>query len=312
MFVWACAGLMGPVAHGADRPLHLVFIPKASDQVFWDLMRTGVEEAIRESGNVNLTWRGPAYSGDTDSQIRILEAYTQPGVDAILITASDRERLVEPIRAAADRGIPVIVVDSAVNGDRHRAFITTDNEAAGRQAARQMAALLAKQAQVLVLRTLPGSASTDARGRGFVDELKRRAPTVTIVADVYGGGSPGKLRSQASDLLRQWPQVDGIFTVNESSTDGMLRAVRSAGRAGQVKFIGFDATPFLLDGLANGELDALVIQNPRKMGYLAVKAALDLIHQRPRNPATIYTETHLVTRLNARQPDIQRLMCVQC
>lgn len=295
-----------------DKKLHLVFIPKSSDQVFWDLMRQGVERAVREEGNVQLTWRGPAHNDDTDSQIRILQVYTRPDVDAILITPTDRTRLAEPVRAATALGIPVVVVDSGLDGNQHVNTVATDNILGGRLAAKRMVELLGKQGRVMVLRTVAGSASTDERAQGFGAYLKENAPQLRVEADVYGGGSTGRALQSALDLLKNHPDIDGVFTVNESATSAMLRALRERGLARRVKFVGFDSTEPLLQGLENQEIHGLVIQNPQQMGYLGVKAAVAAIHKTPMREKNLYTDTVLVTRENMHSPDIQKLMCVRC
>lgn len=316
------AGWATPAASANARARHLVVIPKSSDQLFWDLVRSGVELAAQEAEqagmNLSLTWRGPAYSGDAEAQIRILQSYTRPGVDAIMLAAADRTRLLEPVRAAVSAGIPVIVLDSALDGDTHLALVTTDNPAAGRQAAREMARRLNGKGDVMVLRTTPGSASTFDRGRGFVDELRRIAPAMRIVADEFGGGSPGDLRARAAEMLRQQPAVDGIFTVNESSTDGMLRALRAVSPARRPVFIGFDATPFLLEAVGSGEIAALVVQDPRRMGQLGAQFAFKVMAGEwpPASPAmpaaALLIDTHLVTRQNMADPAVRKLMCLAC
>ncbi len=317
---WAANAATGATAHARAR--HLVVIPKSSDQLFWDLVRSGVELAAQEAEqagmNLALTWRGPAYSGDADAQIRILQSYTRPGVDAIMLAAADRTRLLEPVRAAVAAGIPVIVLDSALDGDTHLALVATDNPAAGRQAAREMARRLNGKGEVMVLRTTPGSASTFDRGRSFVDELRRIAPAVRIVADEFGGGSPGDLRARAAEMLRQQPAVDGIFTVNESSTDGMLRALRALSPARRPVFIGFDATPLLLEAVGTGEIAALVVQDPRRMGQIGTQLAIKVMTGEwpPATPsmsaAPLLIDTHVVTRQNMSDPAVRKLMCVAC
>ena len=304
-------GLPGP-GQAQEKKLQLVFIPKSSDQVFWDLMRQGVERAVREDGNVQLTWRGPAHNDDTDSQIRILQVYTRPDVDAILITPTDRVRLAGPVRAAAALGIQVAVVDSGLDGNAHASLVATDNLMGGRLAAKRMVELLGKQGRVVVLRTVAGSASTDERAQGFMAYLKENAPQIEVVADVHGGGSTGRALRSAQGLLKKYPAVDGVFAVNESSTEGMLRALRESGLAGRIKFVGFDATDLLLAGLENQDIHGLVIQNPQQMGYLAVKAAVAAVRKTSVPERAIYTDTTLVTRENMRTPAIQKLMCVKC
>lgn len=308
LLVFLSLVFMLPLAQSKDEDLNIVFIPKSSDQDFWTFMRQGVEEGIRERGNISLTWRGPSYNDDTDAQIKILQEYTRPGIDAIIIAPTDRVRLANPVRKAATLGIKVIVVDSAIDGSDYRSFITTDNYSAGKLAAKQLSALLGARGNILVFRTVAGSASTDDRAKGFIDQLKSSSPTMTIIADEYGGGSRGKALHSANKILESIHNIDGLFAVNESASDGMLRALRSAGLAGKVRFIGFDSTPFLLEGLEKQEIDGLIVQNPRQMGYLGIKAAIAAVDESPVKDRTIFTNTTMVTRENYKKPDIQKLL----
>lgn len=290
------------------RDLDVVFIPKARDQVFWTFMRQGVERAMREDGHVQLTWRGPAHNDDVDSQIEILRIYSKPGVDAIIIAATDRSRLVASVEQAAALGIKVVAVDSALDGKAHTNFVTTNNFAAGKLAAERLASLLNRQGTVAILRTIAGSGSTEERADGFIDYMKKNAPRISIVADDYGGGTRGKAARSAAQLLEEHPNLDGIFAVNESTSDGMLRALRQAGLAGKKKFVGFDTTDFLLDGLDKQEINGLVVQDPRQMGYLSMKAALTAARGAAMKDSTILTDAVMVTRDNYRKPEIQVLL----
>jgi ribose transport system substrate-binding protein len=296
------------IAPAFARDLNVVFIPKSRDQDFWTFMRQGVERAIREDGHVNLTWRGPAHNDDVDSQIDILRIYSKPEVDAIIIAATDRSRLVEPVKQAAALGIKVVAVDSSLDGNGHVNFITTNNVAAGKLAAERMSELLNGQGAVAVLRTIVGSGSTEDRANGFIDYIKKHAPRISIVADEYGGGTRGKAARSAALLLEKHPNVDGIFAVNESTSDGALRALRQAGIAGKKKFVGFDTTDFLLNGLKKQEIHGLVVQDPRQMGYLSMKAAVAAARGAPIREATILTDAVMVTRDNVQKPEIQALL----
>jgi ribose transport system substrate-binding protein len=293
-------------AHARD--LDVVFIPKARDQDFWTFMRQGVDRAVQEEGGVRLTWRGPAHNDDIESQIQIVRIYSRPGVDAIVIASTDRARLAEPVRQAVAQGIKVVAVDSALDGNAHANFVTTDNAAAGRLAAERLAGLLNRRGSVAVLRTVPGSGSTEERANGFTDYLKKNVPQMTVVADAYGGGTRGKATRSAGRLLEKFPQLDGIFAVNESTTDGILRALRQAGLAGKKKFLGFDTTGFLLDGLRKQEIHGLVVQDPRQMGYLAMKAAVAAARGTAIKPQLILTEAVMVTLENYQKPEIQALL----
>lgn len=290
------------------RDLEVVFIPKSRDQIFWTFMRQGVERAMREDGHVQLTWRGPAHNDDVDSQIEILRIYSRPGVDAIIIAATDRSRVVASVEQAAALGIKVVAVDSALDGKAHTNFITTNNVAAGRMAAERLAGLLNRQGRVAILRTIAGSGSTEERAEGFIDYMKKNAPRINIVADEYGGGTRGKAARSAALLLERHPDLDGIFAVNESTSDGMLRGLRQAGLAGKRKFVGFDTTDFLLEGLGKQEINGLVVQDPRQMGYLSMKAALAAARGAAMKDQTILTDAVMVTRDNYGKPEIQALL----
>jgi len=286
--------------------LNIVVIPKGSDHVFWDFIRAGVDQAVNETGNINLTWRGPAYNDDTPSQIKIVELYTKPETNAMIIVPTDKQALIEPIKKATELGIKVIVIDSGLDGNYHLSFIGTNNVEGGVLAAKHLAALINDQGKVMVLRTVQGSASTDQRAEGFVQEMKNH-PNITVVADEYGGGSSGKSYHAAKKLLGEQTDLQGVFAVNESSTDGMLKALRELGLAQKVKFVGFDASDPLIDGLAKKDIDALVIQNPHQMGYMGIKTAVAAIRNEAVEPL-VYTDVVLATPENYQAPDIHALL----
>jgi ribose transport system substrate-binding protein len=101
--------------------------------------------------------------------------------------------------------------------------------------------------------------------------------------------------------------VQGIFTPNESTTFGMLLALRKAGLAGKVRFVGFDASEKLVQAVRTGEIDALVVQRPFEMGYLAVKTMVSFLKGKPVDKR-IDTGSTLVTRDNLDQPEIKALV----
>lgn len=289
------------------KEMNIIVIPKGSDHIFWDFIRAGVDQAIEEIGGIKLTWRGPAYNDDTDSQIKLVEAYTKPEVDAIILVPCDKQRLVAPVKKATAQGIKVIVIDSGLDENYHLSFIGTDNYAAGKVAAEQLVSLLNGEGKVMVFRTVKGSASTDQRGDGFVDALKPLAPKIELAADEYGGGSTGKSYHAALKLLKDFPDLKGIFAVNEGATEGMLKALQETGLAGKIEFIGFDSTKMLLDGLAKKEIDGLMIQNPREMGYLGIKTAVAAVQKEAVKPL-VYTGAVLATPENYQTPAIKTLL----
>jgi ribose transport system substrate-binding protein len=304
--LWVLLGLFASCQVASAQQMNIVVIPKGSDHVFWDFIRVGVDKAVTEIGNINLTWRGPAFNDDTPSQIKLVELYTRKQMDAIILVPTDKQALLEPVRKATRAGIKVIVIDSGLDGTDHLSFIGTDNFQVGVLAAQHLSSLLGDKGKVLVLRTVKGSASTDRRAEGFLEEIKNH-PEIEVVADEYGGGSLGRSYHFAKKLLEQHSGIHGIFAVNESSTAGMLKALRALNLAAGMQFIGFDASDYLIEGLASGEVEGLIIQNPRQMGYLGVKAAVAALRGEPLAPNN-YTGVVVATPGNYQTPDIHGLL----
>ena len=97
--------------------------------------------------------------------------------------------------------------------------------------------------------------------------------------------------------------MQAVFCPNESSTYGMLLALRSRGLAGKVVFVGFDSSSDLVSGLEAGDITALVVQNPLRMGYLGVKTAVESLRS-GKVAQRIDTGVALVTKENMAKPEI--------
>ena len=91
-------------------------------------------------------------------------------------------------------------------------------------------------------RPAEGSASTTERERGFTDELHAKFPGITVISsDQYAGATRETAKRASENLLNRFGgDLQGIFTPNETSTVGMLLALQDIGRAGKIKFVGFD------------------------------------------------------------------------
>ncbi len=260
-------------AEGGKRPAVAV-IPKGTTHEFWKTVHAGAMKAGREE-DAEILWQGPSKEDDRKSQIELVQNFTSRGIDAIVLAPLDENALVRPVEAAVKHGIPVVIIDSDLKSKDFASFVATDNYAAGKLAAKHMADVLAPAAKVMVMRYLEGSASNSNRENGFLDGLKEYAPkAVVISSNQYAGVTAESALKTAQNLLNKFAEVDGIFTPNAPTTFGMLRALQIAGRSGKSKLVGFDATAPLLDAMKTGEIMGLVVQDPFRMGYLGVKAAL--------------------------------------
>lgn len=273
------AGCGGGAGAGktADGGLHVAVIPKGTTHEFWKSIHAGAIKAQREfeaqGTTVRLTWKGPIREDDREQQIQVVEGFLSQGVNGVVLAPLDASALVRPVQEAKQAGIPTVVIDSALASDDAVSFVATDNERGGALAADRLGSLLQGKGRVLVLRYQEGSASTEAREKGFLSRLQAQYPGIEVVSsDQYAGPTRDTAKRASENLLNRFGgQVQGVFTPNESSTAGMLLALQDVGRAGQIRFVGFDSSESFVTAMRNKQLDGVVLQNPFEMGYQGVK-----------------------------------------
>lgn len=304
--------LMGVLVAGAeagDAPGKIAVIPKGTTHVFWKSVEAGAVAAGKETG-MEIVWKGPLKENDRAQQIAIVEQLISQGVKAIVLAPLDDTALLRPVRAAASKKIPVIIIDSALKGEPGKdfaSFIATNNRAGGKTAGDELARLLGGKGKVVVLRYQEGSASTVEREAGFMAAMAEHPGIEVIVDNRYGGATAGEAKTAAMSMVDKLRRADGIFCPNESTTFGMLLALRQINLAGRVKFVGFDTSPPLLAALEKGEIQALLAQNPTRMGYEGVKAAVAVLKGQPVKP-TIDSGSALITKANLKTPEVTRLL----
>lgn len=266
-----------PAAEGGAKK-RIAFIPKGATHEFWKTMQAGAEAAAKEEG-IELIWKSPLKEDDRAEQVKVVENFVNEKVDGIVLAPLDENALAGPAKEAVAAGIPVLIVDSGIKGMEPVSFIATDNYAAGAVCAEQMAKALNGKGKVLVLRYQEGSASTMAREQGFLDKAKELGIEIAS-SEQYGGATRESAQSASENLIQRFGgggglTVAGIFTPNESTTFGMMRALESAQLLGKVTLVGFDSSKELLEGVKAGQIHGLLLQNPYKMGEMGVTKMME-------------------------------------
>lgn len=305
----ACAALAPPPPQPPPSAVRIAVIPKGTTHVFWKSVAAGAREAGRKL-DAEIIWKGPLTENDRAQQIQLVQQFVSQGVSGICLAPLDYKALAAPVRAAREARIPVVIYDSNLDGTPGKDFVSyvaTDNEQGGTLGGTHLATLMGGKGKVVLLRYMVGSASTDLREKGCLAALARQPGIQVISENRYAGATSGEAKTAALNLIDQVRQADGIFCPNESSTLGMLLALRQEGLAGKVKFVGFDASPPLVEALRKGEIHALLVQNPRKMGYVAVETMVRHLKGEPVAPS-IDTGVALVTRENLDAPEIKSLL----
>ena len=308
-----------------DGKRRIAVIPKGTTHEFWKAIHAGAETAARDLG-VRAIWQGPLKEDDRESQIKVVESFVAKGVDGIVIAPLDDKALARPLEDAHKQGIPVIVVDSDVNWKGRASFVATDNYKGGQIAGRELGKLMGGKGKAILMRYVEGSASTTKREQGFLDVMASEFSGIEMVSkNQRAGATVDSAVTTAETLLNKFPDVTGIFCPNESAALGMLLALRSVKKAGKVKFVGFDASSKLLEGLEKGEIDGLVLQDPFAMGDRGVRlmnSHLDRLaaqaHNRkvgkaekavpPSIDRRVDTGVHMITKANMNEPAMRRLL----
>jgi ribose transport system substrate-binding protein len=287
----------------------IAVIPKGTTHSFWKSVEAGARKAGEELG-VEVIWKGPLKEDDRAQQIGVVQQFVSSGVQAIVLAPLDDTALRPSVKSAMERKIPVVIFDSALKGEAPQdfiSFVATNNRVGGRLGGEELARVLGGKGKVVLLRYAEGSASTAERETGFLEVMAKYPGISLIVDNRYGGATISSVQDAAMNLIDKIREADGIFCPNESTTQGMILALRQTRLAGKKKFVGFDTSPFLLQALEKGEVLGLVAQNPTRMGYLGVVTAVK--HLRGEKVDTVIdTGCVLVTKENQNTPEVRAVL----
>jgi ribose transport system substrate-binding protein len=279
----------------------IAVIPKASADIFWQSVHAGAVKSAW-ANNVKIVWDGPPNETDIAGEMKIVETMINRQVDAIALAPSDRSAFKIAVNRAAAAHIPVIIYDSDIDTDRYVTFVATDNYLGGQIGADRIGKVLGGKGKIVMVKTTPGGASTTAREDGFRNELKSKFPGIEILDERFGMASIAQSLTVTENMLTAHPDLNGIFSSNESGTEGAAQALKA--RSAKIKLVGFDSSPLLLAELHAGVIDSLVIQDPFKMGETAVDAAVKAVN-RERTPKQIFLSPRLINADNINDPDVQ-------
>jgi len=295
------------------KKLSIAVIPKGTSHEFWKSIHAGAIKAQRELSTngteVEIIWKGPLREDDREQQIQVVEGFTTQGVNGIVLAPLDNHALARPVEEAKNAGVPTVIIDSALETNSIVSFVATDNRKGGMLGADWLGELLGGKGRVILLRYAEGSASTEEREAGFLQEMKQKYPNIDLIStDQYAGATRDTAKRASENLLNRFgDDVQGIFCPNESTTAGMLSALQDAGKAGKVMFVGFDATQMFVDAMKAKQLHGIVVQNPFNMGYLGVRTIVESL-QGKSVEKRIDTGVTMITPDNLDAPDAQALL----
>ena len=288
---------------GAQQQYKLTLIQGVKGDQFYVTMQCGAQEAAAAAG-ATLEVTAPD-EFDASLQTPVVNAVVAKKPDAILVAPTDTQAMIPPLTQAKAAGIKLVFVDTTTENGAELAEseIASDNEEGGREAARTLAELTGGKGSVLVINVKPGISTTDARAKGFEEEIKK-TPGLKYVGVEYSNDKPEVAAAKTTALLAAHPDLVGIFGTNLFSAEGAATGLRSAGATEKVKIVGFDAGPKQVEDLEQGIVQALIAQKPADIGKAGVEQAIAALKGEPVQK-TIGTGFVVVTKDNMNDPDVQ-------
>lgn len=299
--------LLAGVAQAQQKTISVVV--KDTTSPFWQTVMAGACVAGKDLGvTVNIT--GPQSEADVTGQVGILENAVSTGSNAVVLAPTNFDALGPAVDEAATK-VPVFLIDSKANSEAYTSILATDNKAGGMLAGKAMAEALTKKngsakGTVGIISYGPGASTLDERIAGFTDGLAA-FPEIEVVTKRIGDFQTTTALNDTNDVLTAFPSIDGLYGDALFTGLGAGQAILESGRKGNPVLVTFDSSDTLEQYVRDGVAQALVVQNPYKMGYGGVENAVKALNGETL-PKFIDTGVMVITPDNVDSPEAQALL----
>lgn len=239
---------------------------------------------------------------DNSKQIADIENFVQMGVDLIITSPNEATPLTNAVSAAYDAGIPVILLDRKIDGDKYTQFIGADNVDMGRIAGEYVAdTLLPDGGKVCEIKGLEGTSGGIDRDNGFREGIKKN-DKIEIVAVNNADWLREKAITVAEEMLQTNDEIDLFLALNDPMAEGAYIAAKNAGREGDILFVGFDGLP-TPDGGIRSVMDGRLsmTQVYPTGGAEAIESAYQLLVEGKELEKELTLQSEIVTPDNAEE-----------
>jgi rhamnose transport system substrate-binding protein len=269
------AALSTGTAHAADT-VKIALVVKALGIGFFEAANKGAQEAAKELGNVEVIYTGPTTT-TAEAQIDVINSLIAQNVNAIAVSANDKDALVPTLKKAMQRGITVISWDSGVAKEGRQMHLNPSSNA-----------LIGNMCVKLAADNLPGGAgevailsatATATNQNTWIEEMKKVLPNypgVKIVTTVYGDDLADKSYRETQGLIQSYPNLKAIIAPTSVGIVAAAQAVTDAGKVGQINVTGLGLPSEMAGHVKSGASKSFAIWNPIDLGYSATTIAYNL------------------------------------
>lgn len=285
---------------------YISIIGRYSGDSYWKEVEEGAKKAVADlntalgykgDDKIKLTYSAPEMRDDVNEQVNILDEELARYPVAIGIAAIDTTACTIQFDLAAENGTPIITFDSGSDYQNVGSHISTDNLAATKTAAAQLAYTMEESGEVAVFVQDSISMTAKQRLQGFLDTVAAEFPNISVVSIYHMDELEAMRQTIATEknaalaegqqailpenitqedvvkyILEKHPNLKGIYATNLDTTQLVANVLGQLERT-DLKFVGFDGGEEQMALLKKGVLDGLIVQNPYAMGYATVVAA---------------------------------------
>ncbi|USQ81423.1 ABC transporter substrate-binding protein [Ornithinimicrobium faecis] len=216
-------------------------------------------------------------NNELPKQISDIQDMLNQGVEFLIVAPVNSDGLDPALDAAKEAGVPVLTIDRKVTNEPctdYIAFLGSDFYDQGERAADAMNEATGGEGKVAILLGASGNNVTDNRNAGFKDKVEADYPGLEIVAEQTGNFARDEGQTVTEQLLQSNPDITAIYAHNDEMGLGAVTAVKAAGlQPGEdIKIVSIDGTKNAVQGIVDGEINAVIESNPR-FGPLAFQTA---------------------------------------
>ena len=263
------------------QTMRLVLLTNGDDP-FWDAMRQGMNKANADLNLADVNLRAELDKGDfsEEAQINKLKQYaTQADIAAVAISsvAADNSRIADAMKALQEKGVKVITVDSDMsNKDCRFAYLGTNNVIGGQELGKAAKGLKPEGGKYATFVGLKTVANAKERIGGFGEGAGANFVSRDSLADQ---GDQNTAQENVKTALNNHPDIDTLVGIWAYNAHAIVKVVQDREIRDKTTIVVFDAAPLALKDMEEGNIDAMVVQNPYQMGYLGTQLMKALVEE---------------------------------
>lgn len=276
------------------KALKMGMMPKLVGIPYFEACKEGAEEAAAELG-IELDYDGPA-TDSVEEQAKIVDRWIVQGYDIIAVAPNDPEVIAPALRRAADAGIVVITWDADANpteSGRQKFVNQATFEGIGNALVDVLAEAMDEKGKAVIISGSVTSPNQQAWMEVMNARLKDRYPDIEVPATLYSDEDQAKAQQLARDAMSNHPDLTGIWGITSVALPGAAKAVRDAGRSGEILVTGLSLPSTTREYVKDGTVPKFVLWNPVDLGYLTVYVGKQLAE------AKLENGTHTLGRLES-------------